>query len=49
MTLLSFTDPPWREFAEMGYMSERPFIVDDSDTRDTFGLKPSTLREALAA
>lgn len=49
MTLLSFTDPLWREFAEMSYMSERPFLVDDSDIRDTFGLKPSTLREALAA
>ncbi|MBT2460028.1 NAD-dependent epimerase/dehydratase family protein [Streptomyces sp. ISL-86] len=49
MTLLSFTDPLWREFAEMSYMSERPFLVDDSDIRDTFGLKPSTLHEALAA
>ncbi|GGW55590.1 NAD-dependent epimerase [Streptomyces lucensis JCM 4490] len=49
LTLLSFTDPLWREFAEMSYMSERPFLVDDSDIRDTFGLKPSTLREALAA
>ncbi|MFI1617894.1 NAD-dependent epimerase/dehydratase family protein [Streptomyces lydicus] len=48
LTLLSFTDPLWREFAEMSYMSERPFLVDDSDIRDTFGLKPSTLREALA-
>lgn len=48
LALLSFTDPLWREFAEMGYMSERPFIVDDSDISDTFGLKPSTLREALA-
>ncbi|MFF3327292.1 NAD-dependent epimerase/dehydratase family protein [Streptomyces sp. NPDC002889] len=47
--LLSFTDPLWREFAEMSYMSERPFLVDDSDIRDTFGVKPSTLREALAA
>ncbi|MGW2486084.1 NAD-dependent epimerase/dehydratase family protein [Streptomyces sp. NPDC001606] len=49
VALLSFTDPLWREFAEMSYMSERPFIVDDSDVRDTFGLKPSSLREALAA
>ncbi|WP_229848881.1 NAD-dependent epimerase/dehydratase family protein [Streptomyces melanogenes] len=49
LALLSFADPLWREFAEMSYMSERPFIVDDSDIRDTFGLKPSTLREALAA
>jgi nucleoside-diphosphate-sugar epimerase len=49
LALLSFTDPLWREFAEMSYMSERPFLVDDSDIRDTFGLKPSRLREALAA
>lgn len=48
MVLLSFTDPLWREFAEMSYMSERPFLVDDSDIRDTFGLQPATLREALA-
>ncbi|MHC5263977.1 NAD-dependent epimerase/dehydratase family protein [Streptomyces sp. UC4497] len=48
LTLLSLTDPLWREFAEMSYMSERPFIVDDSDIRDTFGLKSSTLRKALA-
>ncbi|MFC5186920.1 NAD-dependent epimerase/dehydratase family protein [Actinomadura harenae] len=47
LMLLSFTDPIWREFAEMNYMAERPFLVDDSDIRDTFGLKPSTLREAL--
>ncbi|MEB8339541.1 NAD-dependent epimerase/dehydratase family protein [Streptomyces endophyticus] len=49
LTLLSFADPLWREFAEMSYMSERPFIVADSDIRDTFGAKASTLREALAA
>ncbi|MBO8186394.1 hypothetical protein [Streptomyces spirodelae] len=49
LTLLSFTDPLWREFTEMSYMSERPFIVDDSDIRGTFKLKPSTLREALMA
>ncbi|MEU9716494.1 NAD-dependent epimerase/dehydratase family protein [Streptomyces sp. NPDC047976] len=48
LALLSFTDPLWREFAEMGYMSERPFVVDDSDVRDTFGLTSSKLREALA-
>ncbi|MFB6849308.1 NAD-dependent epimerase/dehydratase family protein [Streptomyces sp. NPDC056373] len=49
LALLSFTDPLWREFAEMSYMSERPFVVDDGDIQDTFGLKPSTLREALKA
>ncbi|MEV7120992.1 NAD(P)H-binding protein [Kitasatospora griseola] len=48
ITLLSLNQPLWREFIETGYMSDRPFQVDDSDIRDTFGLKPSTLREALA-
>ncbi|MFJ8011117.1 NAD-dependent epimerase/dehydratase family protein [Streptomyces sp. NPDC096339] len=49
VALLSFTDPLWREFAEMNYMSERPFLVDDSDIGESFGLGPSTLRAALAA
>ncbi|MFG2333310.1 hypothetical protein ACGFMM_27310 [Streptomyces sp. NPDC048604] len=49
LALMSFTDPLWREFSEMGSMSERPFLVDDSDIRDTFGLTASTLHEALAA
>ncbi|MFG2698689.1 NAD-dependent epimerase/dehydratase family protein [Kitasatospora sp. NPDC048407] len=49
MTLMSLGEPLWREFIEMSYMSDRPFQVDDSDIRDTFGLKASTLREALTA
>jgi nucleoside-diphosphate-sugar epimerase len=49
LALLSFTDPVWREFAEMSYMSERPFLVDDSDIRAVFGLESSTLSDALAA
>jgi len=49
LTLMSLSEPLWREFIEMSYMSDRPFLVDDSDIRDTFGLKPSTLREALTA
>ncbi|MFD5559251.1 NAD(P)H-binding protein [Kitasatospora griseola] len=48
MTLLSLSEPLWREFIETTYMSDRPFQVDDSDIRDTFGLKSSTLHEALA-
>ncbi|KIQ65735.1 hypothetical protein TR51_18390 [Kitasatospora griseola] len=47
MTLLSLNEPLWREFIETSYLSDRPFRVNDSDIRDTFGLKPSTLREAL--
>ncbi|GGQ77914.1 hypothetical protein [Kitasatospora griseola] len=47
MTLLSLNEPLWREFIETSHLSDRPVRVDDSDIRDTFGLKPSTLREAL--
>lgn len=49
LTLLGFTDPLWNEFREMNYMSDRPFIVDDTDMRETFGLKASQLDEALAS
>ncbi len=48
LTVLGFTDPLWNEFREMNYMSDRPFIVDDTDMRETFGLKASQLDEALA-
>jgi nucleoside-diphosphate-sugar epimerase len=48
LTVLGFTDPLWNEFREMGFMSDRPFVVDDTDMRETFGLKASRLDEALA-
>lgn len=48
LTLLGFTDPVWNEFREMDYMSDRPFVVDDGDIREAFGLKASSLDEALA-
>ncbi|MFJ1793348.1 hypothetical protein [Kitasatospora griseola] len=48
ITLMSLSEPLWRESIEVSHLSDRPFQVDDSDIRDTFGLKPSTLREALA-
>ncbi|MER0244217.1 NAD-dependent epimerase/dehydratase family protein [Streptomyces sp. HSW2009] len=47
LTLLSFSDPLWREFTELGYMTERPFLVDDTDLRETFGLTASPLGAAL--
>jgi nucleoside-diphosphate-sugar epimerase len=48
LTMLGYTDPIWHEFIEMAYMSERPFTADDSDIREAFGLKASSLDEALA-
>ncbi|MQM27587.1 NAD-dependent epimerase/dehydratase family protein [Glycomyces albidus] len=47
--LLAFTDPLWSEFAEMAYMSSRPYIVDDGDIRDAFGIGASPLDTALGA
>lgn len=48
LTLLGFSAPIWNEFREMAYMADRPFVVDDSDIREAFGLKASSLDEALA-
>jgi nucleoside-diphosphate-sugar epimerase len=48
ISLMGFTDPLWNEFREMAYMVDRPFVVDDADARKAFGLKASTLDEALA-
>ncbi|GLW58614.1 NAD-dependent epimerase/dehydratase family protein [Kitasatospora phosalacinea] len=48
LALLAFGDPLWREFAEMGYMAERPFVVDDGELRAAFGLEAAPLRTALA-
>lgn len=48
LTLLGYTDPLWNEFIEMGYMSDRPYVADDTDIREAFGLKASSLDEALA-
>ncbi|RRR96932.1 NAD-dependent epimerase/dehydratase family protein [Glycomyces terrestris] len=46
--LLAFTDPLWGEFAEMAYMSSRPFIIDDGDFRAAFGIAASPLDTILA-
>lgn len=48
LTMLGYTDPIWHEFIEMSYMSDRPFTADDTDIREAFGLKASSLDEALA-
>lgn len=48
VSLLGLTAPFWNEFREMGYMVDLPFLVDDTDIRDAFGLKASPLEVALA-
>jgi len=48
LSLLGQTAPIWNEFREMSYMGDRPFLVDDTETRETFGLKASPLETALA-
>ncbi|WP_026930412.1 NAD-dependent epimerase/dehydratase family protein [Glycomyces tenuis] len=47
LSLLGHTDPVWSEFREMSYMSDRPFVVDDSAIREAFGLNASALDEVL--
>ncbi|MFI6576324.1 NAD-dependent epimerase/dehydratase family protein [Nocardiopsis sp. NPDC050513] len=49
LALLALTDPVWQEFAELDYMADRPFTVDDGDLRDVFGIGASTLDRALSA
>ncbi len=41
--------PAAREFAEMRYQFERPFILDSTLTEHTFGLAPTSLNDALKA
>jgi nucleoside-diphosphate-sugar epimerase len=36
-----------REFVEMRYQFERPFVLDSSRTEQTFGLKPTPLADVL--
>lgn len=48
LTLLGLSAPIWLEFIEMAYMTDRPFTADDTDIREAFGLKASSLDEALA-
>lgn len=47
--LLATVAPVFGEFPEMAYMVDEPFIVDDTAIRDTFGLKASSLEEALTS
>ncbi len=40
-------NPSAREFIEMRYQFERPFVLDSSAAQETFGLRPTPLDEAL--
>ena len=48
LTLLGLTDPFWAELFETQHMSHRKFTVDDSATRETFGLSASVLDDVFA-
>jgi nucleoside-diphosphate-sugar epimerase len=48
MTLLGFIDPMWSEFREMGYSVDRPYLVDDGDLREAFGVEASPLDVVVA-
>lgn len=39
--------PEAREFGEVRYQFERPFVLDSSAAENTFGLKPTSLDDAL--
>ena len=41
--------PMMRELPEMLYQFERPFVIDATDTTDTFGIIPTPLAEQLRA
>jgi nucleoside-diphosphate-sugar epimerase len=41
--------PVLREFAEVGYQFDRPFVVDSSAFETTFGARPTPGEEALSA
>ena len=42
-------DPFAREFREMRYQFERPFVLDSTHTQEVFGLRPTDLDAALRA
>jgi len=46
---LGVVAPVLREFAEVGYQFDRPFVVDSSAFETTFGIRPTPVDEALSA
>lgn len=47
LALLALTNPFWAELAETGYMTDRPYLVDDAAVGQRFGLRASALDEVL--
>jgi nucleoside-diphosphate-sugar epimerase len=45
---LGIVAPVLREFAEVGYQFDRPFVVDSSAFEATFGTRPTPVDEALS-
>ncbi|MFJ5923287.1 NAD-dependent epimerase/dehydratase family protein [Kitasatospora sp. NPDC092948] len=48
LALLGLADPAIRAARETAYQFERPFVLDDTATRETFGLTPTPWAEMLA-
>ena len=47
VTLLGLVSPAIRELSETAYQRDRPFVVDDSAARGTFGLTPTPWSDIL--
>ena len=47
LRLLGMFSPAIRELAETSYQRDRPFVMDDSASRNTFGLTPTAWSEIL--
>ncbi len=49
LAIAGWFSPTIRAVREMLYQFDEPFVIDDADTRTTFGLEPTPLDEQLAA
>jgi uncharacterized protein YbjT (DUF2867 family) len=47
LRLVAITDPVARAFMEMRYQFGAPFVLDSTAAQETFGLKPTSLDDAL--
>lgn len=48
VALLGWFSPAIRELKETSYQRDRPFVVDDSAARETFGLEPTPWNDILS-
>jgi nucleoside-diphosphate-sugar epimerase len=48
LTALGLASPLLREFGEVRHQYERPWLVDDSRARETFGLEPMPWADVVA-